>query len=100
MIRNLFDRHSEDVTYVREQQIKEANANDTTKRSCWLTRWFKAIGLIVFVMVLKAFSLFKPLFKTIMFLYDLASKHIRVTLSTMSISFVKQNLDILNSIEY
>ena len=88
MIRNLFDRHSEDVTYVREQQIKEANANDTTKRSCWLTRWFKAIGLIVFVMVLKAFSLFKPLFKTIMFLYDLGSKHIRVTLSTMSISFV------------
>ena len=81
MIRNLFDRHSEDMMHVRKQQIKEANANDTTKRNCWLTRWLKAIGLVIFAVVLKAFSLFKPLFKTIMFLYDLGSKHIRVTLS-------------------
>ena len=88
MIRNLFDRHSEDIMHVRKQQIKEANANDTTKRICCPTRWFQAIGLIVFAVVLKAFSLFKPLFKTVMFLYDLGSKHIRVTLSTMSVLFV------------
>ena len=91
----------EDVTNVGKQQIKAANANDTTKRSSWLTRWFKAIGLIVFGVVLKAFSLFKPLFKTIMFLHDLGSKRIRVTLSIMSVSFViiklEQSLNILNS---
>ena len=75
-------------SHERKQQIKEANENDTTKRNCWPTRWFKTIALIVFAVVLKSFSLFKPLFKTIMFLYDLGSKHIRKTLSIMSVSFV------------